>query len=272
MTTLTAPAPPRTASRLWTDAPAFTALALLITLAMVPVLAAMTLDPRNFGGEDIWLKPLKFHIALVVYLVTLSYFARWMTPDQRGNRLWRGFVAIVCLCVMAELLWIGAAAALGTGSHFNLSSPVWAQLYSLMGIAAVTLTSASLVMGIAIQRNRTTGLAPALKLSIVTGLILTFVLTVLTAGYMASTPGHHVGTPVTGATLPVFGWSREVGDLRVAHFLATHALHGLPLVGWLAARRLPDGAARLTVLAAAAGYTALVLATFAQAIAGQPLI
>ena len=239
---------------------------------MVPVLAAMALDPRLFGGEDIWLKPLKFHIALAIYLVTLAFFARWMTQAQRDSRLWRGFVAVVCLCVLAELLWIGGAAALGTGSHFNTGSPVWGTLYSLMGIAAVTLTSACLVMGLAIRRNPTTGLHPAVKLSVVLGLILTFVLTVITAGYMASTPGHFVGTPVTGARLPILGWSREVGDLRVGHFLATHTLHGLPLWGLVAAR-MGDGRGSLTLVwAGAVAYAVLVLATFAQAIAGMPLI
>ena len=110
-----------------------------------------------------------------------------------------------------------------------------------------------------------------MKLSVVHGLILTFLLTVLTAGYMASTPGHHVGTPVTGATLPLFGWSREVGDLRVSHFLATHALHALPLWG-LAMARLAAGPRSLTLVRAGSlAFTLLVLATFAQAIAGQPL-
>lgn len=269
--TLTAtelPRAPGPFGRLWTDAPAFTALAMLIALAMGPMLAAMALDPRQFGGEDVWLKPLKFHVALVIYLVTLAFYARWMTAAQREGRAWRWFVTLVCACILAELAWIGGAAALGTGSHFNVSSPVWNTLYSLMGVAAVTLTSASLVMGVAIRRNPATGLHPAVKLSVVLGMILTFVLTVVTAGYMASTPGHFVGVPVTGARVPVMGWSREVGDLRVAHFIATHALHGLPLMGLVAAR---FGGAAL-VWAGAAAYAALVAATFAQAIAGMPLV
>lgn len=271
MTALPAPSRPYAPARLWTDAPAFTALALLILLAMAPLLLAMALDPRLSGAEDIWLKPLKFHIALAIYLITLAAFARWLPEGMRASRRWRGFVALVCLCVLAELLWIGGAAAMGTTSHFNLSSPLWQTLYSLMGLAAVTLTSASLVMGLAIHRNPATGLHPAVKLSVVHGLILTFLLTVLTAGYMASTPGHHVGTPVTGATLPLFGWSREVGDLRVSHFLATHALHALPLWG-LAMARLAGGPRSLTLVRAGSlAFTLLVLATFAQAIAGQPL-
>lgn len=262
----------RPAFRLWSDAPAFTALAVLIALAMGPVLAAMALDPRTFGGDDIWLKPLKFHVALVIYLLTLAVFARWMTPAQRASRGWRGFVAVVCLCVLAELLWIGGAAAMGTGSHFNETTLVWRVLYPLMGLAAVTLTAASLVMGIAIQRNPATGLHPALRLSVVLGLILTFGLTVITAGYMASRTGHFVGVPMTGARLPVLGWSREVGDLRVGHFLATHALHALPLWGVVVARVVAGRGSRILVWAGAVAYAGLVLASFAQALAGRPFL
>ncbi len=47
-----------------------------------------------------------------------------------------------------------------------------------------------------------TGLAPALHLSIWLGLVLTFVLTVIAAGALASKPGHFVGVPVTGDRLP----------------------------------------------------------------------
>jgi len=90
---------------------------------------------------------------------------------------------------------------------------------------------------------------------------------------MTSTPGHFVGTPADWDTgLPLMGWSRSVGDLRVAHFLATHALHGIPLAGLIAVLTLPDATARRAVLLASAGYAALVVATFVQALAGQPFL
>lgn len=249
-----------------------TRLAVILALASVPLIAAMLLDTRLIDGESIWLKPLKFHAALVIYLVTLAFFARYLPSGLTERRSWRVYQGVVIACIAAEVIWIGAAAALGTTSHFNISSPVWAALYSLMGTAAVTLTSMSLVMGIAIWRNSAIGLAPALKLSIALGLILTFVLTVITAGYMAGTPGHYVGTPLTGAKLPVLGWSREVGDLRAPHFLATHPLHGVPVIGWLATRTMPEGWAIPTVWLAAIAYAALVGLAFAQSLAGQPLI
>jgi hypothetical protein len=260
-------APP---SRLWADAPLLTGLTLAIALATLPLALAAGLDPRQFQGEGIWVKPLKFHAALAVYAGTLALYARWLPPGLAHSRWWRVYLGVVAAAIMAELLWVGGAAAMGTASHFNLSSPVWTALYALMGLSAVILTSLSLAFGLAVARNPATGLDPALNLSLVVGLVLTFVLTVIVAGVMSAGQSHHVGLPVTGARVPLMGWSREVGDLRVAHFLATHALHAVPLAGLLSARLWPG--ARGPVIGAGLAYAGLVLAAFAQALAGRPLI
>jgi hypothetical protein len=257
-------------ARVWDDAPALSALTLLMALAAVPLLAAFVLDPRQFNAEPMWLKPLKFHLALVVFIGTLAVFARWMPEGLMDSRGWRLFEGAVIACTVAELVWIGGAAAFGVASHFN-TTPVWSAIYPVMGIAATLLTSAALVMGIAIARNPGTGLPPALHLAIWLGLVLTFVLTMVAAWPMASGAGHHVGVPVTGDRLPLMGWSREVGDLRVAHFFATHALHFLPLAGLLALW-LPDAAGKTAVWAAGAGWTALVIGTMVQAYAGRPFL
>jgi hypothetical protein len=259
-------------SRLLRDAPAFTGLAIFLALSTLPVLAALQLDPREWLGEAIWLKPLKFQIALAIYLVTLAFFARFLPARTLQARGWTVYVNLVCFAVLAEMAWIGGAAAMGTGSHFNTATPFWNALYGLMGFFAAFLTSASFVMALLIWRNGATGLDPALKHSIVLGLGLTLPLTLIVAFTMAGGTGHLVGEAVTGARLPLMGWSREVGDLRVAHFLATHALHAVPLVGWLVAGRLAPPTARAAVLFAALLWVGLTFATFAQALAGKPLI
>ena len=260
------------AHRLRNDTPVLMTLAIAIALAALPMMAASLLDTRQIAGDGIWAKPLKFHIGLVIYLATLAFFARYLPAHLHTSRLWNLYLGYVAATIIAELVWIGAASALGTTSHFNQSSPLWAILYPIMGVCAVSLTSLSLAMGVAIWRNPATGLTPALHLGVALGLILTFVLTVVVAGTMSSGTGHLVGTPVTGATLPIMGWSREVGDLRAAHFLATHTLHAIPLAGLAASRLLPDRPARGMVLLVAAIYGAIVLGTFAQALAGLPLI
>jgi len=252
--------------------PLFAATGTLIGLSLAVTLSAMALDTREFLGENVWLKPIKFQIALTLYLLTLAFFARWLPSGMTARPGYRLYAGLVVFAVIAELIWIGGAAMSGTASHFNVSSPFMQSIYGLMGAFAVLLTSATLVQGIAIWRNARTGLSPALHLSIALGLVLTFVLTVLVAGTLASQSGHLIGTPVSGARVPVLGWSREVGDLRVAHFFATHALHVLPVAALLAGALLPQRWGVPAVWGAAFLFTALVAASFAGALAGLPFI
>jgi hypothetical protein len=254
------------------DAPALTTLALFLLLSTVPTLAALWLDDRTYQATPIWLKPLKFEISLFLYVATLAYFARWIPDATRAGLPFRAFTTVVIACILAEMAWIGAASALGTGSHFNVATPVWAVLYPIMGIVAITLTSACLVWGLLIWRNGTTGLAAPLHLSIALGLVLTFVLTVIAASVLAQGTGHFVGTALPGdPRVPILGWSRTVGDLRVAHFLATHALQGLPLVGLVAAYLLPPEPGRWLVWLSGGAYAALTFGLMAQALAGRPV-
>ncbi len=252
--------------------PVFGAVGILIGLSLAVTLTAQAIDPRPFAGDSVWVKPIKFQVALSLYLLTLSVFARWLPAGMTARPAYRIFAAFVVFSILAELAWIGGAAFFGTASHFNVSSPLMATLYGLMGFFAVSLTSASLVYGIAIWRNSATGLAPALRLSIALGLVLTFVLTVLVAGTMASLPGHLVGTAKTGASLPIFGWSREVGDLRLPHFFASHAMHVLPVLGWAAARFLPPAMALPATWLAAIAFTGSVLLAFGLALSGLPIV
>lgn len=258
-------------NRLWRDAPAFTGLALFVALTAIPLLVAASLDPRQFLNAPVWQKPLQFHLALATYILTLAFFARYL-PQGITTRKWRIYAAIVCFCILAELVWVGGAATFGTASHFNLTNPIMGALYGLMGVFAVLLTSPSLVMGVAIWRNKSTGLAPALHLSIALGLILTFILTLIAAGTMSSQTGHLIGTPISHASLPILGWSREVGDLRVAHFFATHALHILPIIGLIVVRLFAPTPARIVIWATAAAYSALVAFAMVQAFQGRPFL
>lgn len=245
-----------TEARLWR-------FALFIALAAVPLGAAQALDARQFGGEAVWVKPLKFHLALTVYFATLAFMARWMPARMEAGRAWRWFLGAAMVMTLAELVWIGGAAALGVASHFNASSPLWQAVYGVMGLAATVLTALTLVMGVAIWRGGV-GLTAPMRQALGLGLVMTFGLTMLTAWTMAGGTGHLVGVPLTGARVPLMGWSGEVGDLRLPHFLATHALHVVPLAGFAGSRAV--------VWAAGAGYGALVLWAFGRALMGLPLL
>lgn len=253
------------------DEPRFLALGLLLFFAMAPTLFAVAADSRAIAGIELWEKPLKFELALLVYLVTLAFFARFLPAGMTTGRRYRIYSGIVVAAIVVEMAWIGGGAALGTLSHFN-TTPLGGVLYGFMGAAAVLLTSVSAVYAVQIARNPATGLSPAVKESLVVGLGLVLPLTLLTAGTMSSMNVHFIGgAGVDAAGLPVMGWARDRGDLRVAHFFATHAMHAIPVAGLVSAW-LFGGRTRLPVRLFSLAYVALVVATFAQALAGRPFL
>jgi len=252
------------------SSPRYTGLAVLLAIAALPVAIALAIDTRLYQGIPVWIKPLKFLLSFVLYLLTLAWATRHAAAAVTSRPWWRWHERAVVLAVLAEVAWIAGAAALGTGSHFNVTSLPTGVLYGTMGFAAVVLTSATATMAFAVARARGPGLSPALRAGVVWGLGLTLPLTLLTAGTLAAQANHWVGgTPSDAAGLWPMGWSRDGGDLRVPHFFATHAMQGVPALAWLIARwRGP--AAVGWVRAAAVLYTAFVLHTFVQALGGQP--
>ena len=253
--------------------PVFASGAFLMISLVPPTLLAMAFDDRMLAGVGVWVKPLKFEMALAVYLATLAWFAGWLPTGTTHRRWYRVHAATVLACVLIEIVWICGSAAAGVPSHFNFSTPLMAWLYQLMGVGAVTLTSASLVYGWLIARDQRSALEPVFRSSVVTGLILTFILTLIVAGAMSNGTTHLVGGNASDAEgFPGMGWARDGGDLRVAHFFATHALHFLPIVGFVAGRVLEPRFGRMVVAAASLLYVALVLFTFFQAHAGKSFL
>ena len=253
-------------------APRYTQLGILLLLAMVPVAGAAILDDRLFQGVNVWLKPLKFLFALSVFLLTLAWFARFADPAVTRRRWWAWHERAVVLAVIAEMIWIGGAAAFGTASHFNTTSPIMSFIYPFMGAAAILLTSATSTLAYAIYRNKDLDIAPVIKSGLVWGLALTLPLTMITAGTMSSMNSHWVGGVASDANgLMIMGWARDGGDLRIAHFFATHAMHFIPLVGLVSAF-LVGREARWPVLAASLLFTGFVVFVFVQALMGQPFL
>jgi hypothetical protein len=252
--------------------PVFAAAGVVFLLMIPPTVAAMLADDRLHLGLDIWVKPLKFQLAVAIFCFTMAVYARWLPQGVTGRRWYRVYAASVVAAMGAEIVWITGAAALGTASHFN-TTPVGMALYAVMGLLAVYFTASTAVYGVLVARNRRPGLDPALRAGLALGLVLTFVLSVFFAGQMASNGSHFVGAAASDAGgLWPMGWSREVGDLRVAHFFGTHAMHAVPLAGFLAGRALPRRPAVLATWGVAALWVAFCAATYLQALAGRPFI
>ena len=248
-------------------------MGLLLLAAALPGFAALV-DDRTFNGVGIWLKPLKFAVALAIYALTLALYARALPAGMTGRAWYRIYRAAVLAAIGAELAWIAGAAAAGTASHFNTQG-AWAAIYPVMGLLATLLTSISAVYAVAIARNPRAGLPPALRDGLVLGLALVLPLTLVTAGTLSGNGGHLVGVPpdmVSDAgAFPFFGWSREVGDLRVAHFLGTDAMHFVPAFA-LVSTLVLGGTRRGPVCAFALAFTGLATFAFLQALDGRPFL
>ena len=242
---------------------------------MAPTGLAMALDGRMLAEASVWLKPLKFQASLALYLATLALFVPLAGPRFRSSWLGRYAVWGAIIPSFLEIAYIGWRASRAEASHYNVATPLDAALYSGMAVAAVMLTAAALAVAVGLMRRDAPPLPPALRWSIVSGLVLTFVLGVWNGLAMGGNPGgHFVGVaPPIHPTVPVLGWSLAIGDLRVAHFLALHALQIVPafgLVVWLLTRAPRPGT--VAVGAFAAAYAGVTLLAFAAARAARPLL
>ena len=258
-------------------------------LVLAVSLAGLLLDPRVITGAPAWLKPMKFAISISIYCFTLL----WMLTFVRGRPRLVGLVSwVTAIALLVEMVLIAGAAALGTTSHFNVSTPTHAAVwYTMTGFVAMiwaaNLLAALLLL---IQRMPDPAFAWALRLGLLVSLFgmgVAFPMTQETPAQERAADkagieeapiqgAHSVGVEDGGPGLPVTGWSTTGGDLRVPHFVGLHGLQALPLFGYLLALFGPawlrPGHRVALVWTAALSYLGLVGLLTWQALRGQPVI
>jgi hypothetical protein len=269
---------------LWQADAGLTALGLAMLVACAATLLGLWLDPRTITNAPAWLKPAKFAISIAIYALTLAWIFSFL-PEWRRTRRWAGQVSIAMFAL--EFAIIAAQAWRGTTSHFNVATPVDTALFAVMGAGILVQTFAAIAVAAALWRQvfEDRALGAALRL----GMTLS-IAGAAAAGFMTSPTsaqldalrggkqlavvgGHTVGAADGGPGLPGTGWSREHGDLRVAHFFGLHAMQALPLAALLLRRRRIAAEPRLRVVRiAAASYAALFALLLSQALRGQPVL
>ncbi len=269
--------------RLWRVNAPLTLTASLMVVVLAALLVGLAVDPRQVLGAPLWLKPAKFAASIAVYSASLAWLFSYLPAFGRTRRV-VGWITAVALLI--EMVIITLQAARGTTSHFNVSTPLDGALFTVMGAAIVAQTLSSIAVVVALFRQRFED--RALGWSLRLGLALTIAgasiggamtrptddqLVELAAGRGTIAGAHTVGARDGGPGLPGTGWSREHGDLRVAHFLGLHALQVLPLFG-LGVRRARKLRARGVplVLSFAASYAAFVGIVLWQALRGESLV
>jgi hypothetical protein len=252
--------------------PHLAAAALLCLAAIVPCLIALSIDVRTVNGISVWIKPTKFLVSFVVYYATLAWVFGYLPRSAQSTRAGRFVIWAALLAGVYEMAWLLLAAASGVPAHFNVGTAAWALAYQVAGVGSVVLIAAILVQGVMVARQRDVSIPPALRTALVLGAVIAFAATLVTAGFLASGTGHWVGGSNSDAGgLPLIGWSRTGGDLRVAHFWALHAQQFIPLVGLLLLA-IGRPQAKAAVVVASIGYVALIAFTFVQALGGKPFL
>ncbi|HKY21882.1 MAG TPA: hypothetical protein VJM31_11760 [Vicinamibacterales bacterium] len=269
---------------LWRGDRRLTAFGLAMFALLAATGVALLVDPREITGAPAWIKPAKFAASLGIYALTLAWVFTYLPEWVRTRRVvsW-----ITVATFVIEIIIIDVQAWRGTTSHFNFSTSLNGVLFTIMGLAILVQTFAAIAVAVALwsQRfsDRPMGWALRLGMTItiigaVSGGVMTqpsqAQLDEVRAGTRLTIAGAHtVGGPDGGPGLPGTGWSREHGDLRVAHFLGLHALQMLPLLTLLVARGGMSEASRIRLTLAASGsYISLFGLLMWQALRGQSIV
>ena len=269
---------------MWRASPPLTVVGALMLVVAVASLVGILVDPRIITGAPAWLKPFKFAVSTAVYSLTLAWIFGYLSDWPRVRRVVGWTTAIV---FVLEVAIIDMQAWRGTTSHFNVSTPLNMVLFSVMGVAILVQTFVSVAVAVALWRQRFTdrALGWALRLGMtltVAGALTGPLMTRPTAaqlaharagGHMTIAGAHSVGGVDGGPGVPVTGWSREHGDVRVPHFIGLHAIQALALIAvGLRRWRRPEAVRVRAVLAAAASYASLFLLLLWEALRGQSVV
>lgn len=207
-----------------------------------------------------WYKPFKFAFSTFLFSWAMAWYCYYLPNFNITLFNWT-----VIILLGFEIIYIALQANKGELSHFNLSTPTYAALYSMMAIAATLVTLYTAYVGILFFTNNFPELPDyyvwAIRLAIFIFVIFSF------EGFaMGSRLNHSVGALNDNSNWFIVGWSKTVGDLRVSHFIGMHALQVLPILSYYVLKNT-----KLTV-GVSVIYGLLALLTLVQALQGRPLI
>jgi len=211
-------------------------------------------------GINAWYKPFKFFLSTAIFVWSMAWFMQYL---GRGPAVVAYSWGLIVLFTVEDL-YIAWQAGRGMLSHFNVSTPFYASLYSVMAFAAVGISLWTAYIGLLFFRQDFPDLPAAYVWGIRLGLVL-FVLFSMEGLAMGGRLAHTVGAPDGQAGLPVVNWSRQHGDLRIAHFLGMHALQILPILSYYAVRNVK------AVIVLGLLYGLITTGLFWQALQARPL-
>jgi hypothetical protein len=244
-----------------------------ILLLVIPVFATLALVvPEGTVVVNPWIKPIKFSMSFSTFASTISLFLLALRIPKWQLTLARRAIAI---SVAFEIMSL-AAQAWRSAYHLSGQSLLDNSLAHLtnsmvMVNTAIVCWMLALFCANCIHTDRIDWpMVSAIRYS-----ILIFLAGNAIGGYMLARGSHTVGTADGGPGLPFVNWSVIGGDLRIAHFIAIHAIQIVPLFAYILSQMspiLPVKYRRMAAGAVALAVGVAVGATFVQAALGHPLL
>ena len=232
---------------------------LVCLMAAIACFVLARYSPTQVMGINAWYKPFKFCLSTTLFSWAMAWYTFYLGPSKDIQI----FNWVIIICLGFEIVYIAWQAGRGQLSHYNLSSPFYAGLFSLMALAATVATLFTGYIGIKFFQKDFTALPDYYVWSIRMGILL-FVVFSFQGFIMGSNMAHTVGAPDGGEGLPVVNWSTKNGDLRIAHFVGMHALQVLPLLSYYVLRDLK------ATLIVSLLYGLFAVAVLVQALHGRP--
>jgi hypothetical protein len=232
---------------------------LCLILSAIFILLTKYTNTQVFN-VNAWYKPFKFAFSTFLFVWAMAWYCYYLPNFNIKLFNWT-----VIILLGFEIFYIAFQANKGQLSHYNLSTPVYAFLFSMMALAATLVTLYTAYVGLLFFTNSFPELPNYYVWAIRLGIII-FVIFSFEGFAMGSRLSHSVGALNDNSNWFIVGWSKTVGDLRVAHFIGMHALQVLPLLSYYVFKNT-----KLTV-GLSVVYGLLALLTLYQALNGKPLV
>ena len=244
-------------------------------------------DQSLVNEEPRWIKPIKFFASIAVYNLTFEWIFRAFRSTENSGAF-NKIRYVIALGMLLEGGLIVFQAARGVQSHFNIATPLDSVIFATMGITITLVVLAALSSLFFVWKARRAK-KPVVFEAVVLGVLLTtaasfmgFSMTNTTeeqlamaaeGGVMTLSGAHFVGTVLdeNHRIIPFAGWSADVGDLRIPHFIGLHSIQiFLVLAAGLMFLKIPAPERILRVLAV--GYAALFVYAYFRAQSGAFII
>ena len=206
-----------------------------------------------------WFKPFKFAFSTFTFVWAMAWYCAYLPNFNTAVFNWT-----VLVLLSFEIIYIAVMASQGRQSHYNVSTPFYSAMFSLMALAATGVTVYTAYVGLKFWLGTFPELEPHYLWSIRLA-ILIFVVFSFQGFLMGGRMSHSVVLVNDNSNIFILGWSKLVGDLRIAHFVGMHALQVLPFFSFFLFRNTS-----LTLLFSVF-YLALASFTLIQALQGKSL-